>query len=165
MAAGLAGSLLGLALGLAVHYVFVWLLGGMVETDLPPPSWQPLVLGLGVGMTLLLAFGLPPVLQLAGTPPLRVMRRELGRLKGTSALAMAAGLAGFAALLLTASSDIKLGGIAVGGFAAAVLLFMLLGARAVWLVRRSMGAALAQSLPYWLRLALRLGQWLVLERL
>ena len=84
-----------------------------------------------------------------------VMRRELGRIKGTSALAMAAGLAGFAALLLTASSDIKLGGIAVGGFAAAVLLFMLLGALAVWLVRRSMGAALAQSLPYWLRLALR----------
>ena len=155
VAAGLAGTLLGLALGFAVHYVFVWLLGGLVQTDLPPPSWQPLVLGLGVGMTLLLAFGLPPVLQLAGTPPLRVMRRELGRIKGTSALAMAAGLAGFAALLLTASSDIKLGGIAVGGFAAAVLLFMLLGALAVWLVRRSMGAALAQSLPYWLRLALR----------
>ena len=155
VAAGLAGTLLGLALGFAVHYVFVWLLGGLVQTDLPPPSWQPLVLGLGVGMTLLLAFGLPPVLQLAGTPPLRVMRRELGRIKGTSALAMAAGLAGFAALLLTASSDIKLGGIAVGGFAAAVLLFMLLGALAVWLVRRSMGAALAQGLPYWLRLALR----------
>ena len=155
VAAGLAGTLLGLALGFAVHYVFVWLLGGLVQTDLPPPSWQPLVLGLGVGMTLLLAFGLPPVLQLAGTPPLRVMRRELGRIKGTSALAMAAGLAGFAALLLTASSGIKLGGIAVGGFAAAVLLFMLLGALAVWLVRRSMGAALAQGLPYWLRLALR----------
>lgn len=155
VAAGLAGTLLGVALGFAVHYVFVWLLGGLVQTDLPPPSWQPLVLGLGVGMTLLLAFGLPPVLQLAGTPPLRVMRRELGRIKGTSALAMAAGLAGFAALLLTASSDIKLGGIAVGGFAAAVLLFMLLGALAVWLVRRSMGAALAQGLPYWLRLALR----------
>ena len=155
VAAGLAGTLLGLALGFAVHYVFVWLLGGLVQTDLPPPSWQPLVLGLGVGMTLLLAIGLPPVLQLAGTPPLRVMRRDLGRIKGTSALAMAAGLAGFAALLLTASSDIKLGGIAVGGFAAAVLLFMLLGALAVWLVRRSMGAALAQGLPYWLRLALR----------
>ncbi len=155
LVAGLAGALLGLALGFAVHYVFVLLLGGLVQTDLPPPGWQPLALGLGVGMALLLAFGLPPVLQLAGAPPLRVMRRELGRIKGASAAAIVAGLVGFAALLLAASRDIKLGGIAVAGFAAAAALFMALGTLAVWLLRRSMGAALAQGLPHWLRLALR----------
>ena len=72
-------------------------------------------------MTLLLAFGLPPVLQLAQVPPLRVMRRDLGALKPASWLVLGVGVTGFAALLMVASRDIKLGVIAVGGFAVAVL--------------------------------------------
>ena len=152
---GLLGSVIGTALGFAVHHVFVALLGNMMQTALPAPGWLPIVLGLGVGMTLLLAFGLPPVLQLAGTPPLRVIRRELGRLKPASALAIAAGVAGFAALLLAASSDLKLGGIAVGGFAGAVLAFMALGWLAVTALQRAAQSPAAHTLPHWLRLAMR----------
>lgn len=150
---GLLGSYIGLLLGYAVHHAFVWLLAGLVETRLPAPGWAPFGLGLGVGMTLLLAFGLPPVLQLAGTPPLRVIRRELGQLKAAPASAVLLGVAGFAALLLATSQDRKLGLIAVGGFAAAVLLFMLLGWLAVWLVRGWLRRA--SGLPHWLALALR----------
>ena len=152
---GLLGSVIGTVLGFAVHHVFVALLGNMMQTALPAPGWPPIVLGLGVGMTLLLAFGLPPVLQLAGTPPLRVIRREMGRLKPASALAIAAGAAGFAALLLAASSDLKLGGIAVGGFAGAVLAFMALGWLAVTALQRAAQAPAARTLPHWLRLAMR----------
>ena len=47
------------------------------------------------------------------------------------------GVAGFAALLLVVSRDWKLGAIAVGGFAAAVLLFALLAWMAVWLLKKS----------------------------
>ncbi len=70
---GLFASALGVALGYLVHNVFVLLLAGLVESALPAPSLWPVAFGLGMGLTLLLAFGLPPVLQLAQVPPLRVI--------------------------------------------------------------------------------------------
>lgn len=153
---GLAGSVLGVALGYGVHHAFVALLAHVLRVgDLPAPGIQPALLGLGVGLTLLLAFGLPPVLQMADTPALRVIRRELGRLKPTSALVVLAGVAGFAVLLVSASSDLKMGSLAVGGFAAAVLLFALLGGLLVWLLQKLAQAAVAQRLPQGVRLAVR----------
>ena len=49
---------------------FVLLLAGLVTTSLPAASLWPVAFGIGMGLTLLLAFGLPPVLQLAQVPPL-----------------------------------------------------------------------------------------------
>ncbi len=149
---GLAASALGVVLGFSVHFVFVALLGGLVDTALPAPGLWPLAFGMGMGLTLLLAFGLPPVLQLAQVPPLRVIRRDVGGLKPASLAVLAIGVAGFAALLLAASSDLKLGGIAVGGFAVAVFVFAGLSWVAVKLLRRSVNEATA---PRWLVLATR----------
>ncbi|MDH4377078.1 MAG: ABC transporter permease [Ramlibacter sp.] len=149
---GLAASALGVALGFAVHFVFVQLLAGLVEATLPLPGAWPALFGLGVGLTLLVAFGLPPVLQLAQVPPLRVIRRDLGGLKPASLGVLGLGVAGFAALLLAASRDPALGGIAVGGFAVAVLLFAGLAALALRLLRRAVNEATA---PRWLVLATR----------
>lgn len=149
---GLFASGLGVALGYAVHFVFVLLLAGLVESALPAASLWPVAFGLGMGMTLLLAFGLPPVLQLAQVPPLRVIRRDMGRLKSGSLLVLGLGVAGFAALLLAASSDFTLGLIAVGGFAAATLLFAALSWLAVKLLRRTVNENTA---PRWLVLATR----------
>ncbi|MBK0394476.1 ABC transporter permease [Ramlibacter algicola] len=151
-AVGAAASVLGLVAGYAVHFVFVLLLSGLVETSLPPPGPWPVALGVGMGFTLLFAFGLPPVLQLAQVPPLRVIRRDVGNLKPASALVLVVGVAGFAALLLAASSDLKLGGIAVGGFAGAVLVFAALSWAAVKLLRAVVNEATA---PRWLVLATR----------
>ncbi|MBP8839135.1 MAG: ABC transporter permease [Giesbergeria sp.] len=149
---GLFASVLGVALGFAVHYVFVLLLAGLVSSALPAASLWPAALGLGVGLTLLLAFGLPPVLQLAQVPPLRVMRRDVGALRPASLAVLALGISGFAALLLVVSSDLKLGLIAVGGFAGAVLLFAALAWAAVQVLRRSVNETRA---PRWLVLATR----------
>jgi putative ABC transport system permease protein len=149
---GLLASAAGVALGFAVHYVFVWMLAGLVEGALPAASIWPALFGLGVGMTLLLGFGLPPVLQLARVPPLRVIRRDVGALKPASIAVLAAGTAGFVALLLAVSSDLKLGLIAVGGFAAAVALFALLSWLAVLALRRAVPETRA---PRWLVLATR----------
>jgi putative ABC transport system permease protein len=150
--AGLVASALGVALGFAVHYGFVLLLAGLVETTLPPATLWPVAFGLGMGLTLLLAFGLPPVLQLAQVPPLRVIRRDVGNLKPVSLAVLSLGIVGFAALLLAASSDLKLGLIAVGGFAGAVLVFALASFGAVKLLRASVSETTA---PRWLVLATR----------
>jgi putative ABC transport system permease protein len=149
---GVAASALGVAIGYAVHFAFLLLLSGLVETALPPPSLWPVGFGMGMGLTLLFAFGLPPVLQLAQVPPLRVIRRDVGNLKPASAAVLALGVIGFAALLLAASSDIVLGGIAVGGFAAAALVFAASSWVAVKLLRASVNEATA---PRWLVLATR----------
>ncbi|MBV8247832.1 MAG: ABC transporter permease [Comamonas sp.] len=149
---GLASSIAGVLLGWAVHHVFVWLLAGLVEAGLPAARIWPAAFGVGMGLTLLLAFGLPPVLQLAQVPPLRVMRRDLGALRPASYLVLALGVGGFAALLMAVSSDIKLGLIAVGGFAAAVLLFAGLAWLAVKLLRRLVNESTA---PRWLVMATR----------
>jgi putative ABC transport system permease protein len=140
---GLFASALGVLLGWAVHHVFVLLLAGLVESSLPAPTIAPVLLGLGMGLTLMLAFGLPPVLQLAKVPPLRVIRRDVGQLKPATLAVLGLGVAGFAALLLAASRDVVLGGIAVGGFAAAVALFALISYGAVRLLRASVNETTA----------------------
>lgn len=149
---GLFASALGVLLGFAVHHVFVLLLAGLVESALPAASLWPVAFGVGVGLTLMCAFGLPPVLQLAQVPPLRVIRRDLGNVRPTSLAVLGLGVAGFAALLLVVSRDWKLGVIAVGGFAAAALLFAALAWAAVGLLRKSVRETTA---PRWLVLATR----------
>ena len=149
---GLFASAVGVALGFAVHYGFVLLLAGLVESVLPAATFWPVGFGMGMGLTLMLAFGLPPVLQLAQVPPLRVIRREVGNLKPVSIAVLSVGVLGFATLLLAASSDLQLGLIAVGGFAGAVLLFALASYVAVRLLRVSVNEATA---PRWLVLATR----------
>ncbi len=149
---GLLASGLGVLIGLLVHNVFVWLLAGLVNAALPPPGPWPALLGLGVGMTLLLGFGLPPVLQLAAVPPLRVIRRDVGSIKASSFTVLAAGTLGFMALLMAVSSDLKLGAIAVGGFAVAIAVFAGLSWVAVKLLERAVPESRA---PRWLVLATR----------
>ncbi len=149
---GLAASGVGLALGWGVHHAFIALLQGLLHADPPPAGWWPALFGVGVGATLMAGFGLPPVLQLASVPPLRVLRRELGNLGAMSTLVLLAGTIGFAALLLAVARDVKLGGIAVGGFAVAVGLFALLS----WLAVRGLSRAVARlPAPRWLLLATR----------
>ena len=149
---GLSASLAGVLIGWLVHHIFVALLAGLVDSALPAPGPWPALLGLGIGMTLLVAFGLPPVLQLAQVPPLRVLRRDIGALRPASLAVLGLGVAGFAALLLAVSADLTLGLIAVGGFAVAVALFALLSWVAVRLLRRWVHE---QRAPRWLVLATR----------
>ena len=140
---GLFASGLGVAIGFGVHYLFVVLLAGLVDASLPSASAVPVFLGLGMGLTLLVAFGLPPILQLAQVPPLRVIRRDVGNLRPASLGVLSVGIAGFAALLLAVSSDLTLGLIAVGGFAGAVLVFAGMAWLAIKVLRWSVNDATA----------------------
>ena len=149
---GLGASLLGAALGYGLHEVFVGLLSGLIEADLPAAGWRPLAYGVGTGLTLLVAFGLPPVLQLARVPPLRVIRRDVGKPQAASMWVMGAGLLGFSMLLMAVSRDLVLGLWVVLGFAGAVAFFAALS----WLAVRSLRWAVNEArAPQWLSLATR----------
>jgi putative ABC transport system permease protein len=152
LGAGLLASALGVLTGYAVHMGFVLLLAGLVDAQLPAATVQPALMGMGMGLTLLVAFGLPPVLQLAQVPPLRVIRRDLGSLQVRSGLVLVMGLVGFALTLLMVSRNLTLGLITVGGFAVALLVFAGLAAVALWMLRR---AVPGEKAPRWLRLATR----------
>lgn len=149
---GLLAGVIGVLLGYLLHHGFVILLAELLRAELPPPSAWPALFGLGVGLTLMLAFGLPPVLQLAQVPPLRVIRREVGGIKPASLGVLLLGGIGFAALLLAVSPDLRLGLIALGGVALAAALFTAASFAAVRLLRRWVNEATA---PTWLRLATR----------
>lgn len=153
--AGLLASAAGVLGGLLLHQVFVALLSGLVNVDLPAPGGWPALLGLGLGLSLLLGFGLPPVLQLASVPPLRVIRRDLGAPKATSLLVLGAGVCGLAVILLGLAGDATLGAIAAAGFGGAVLLFAGLAWLAVQLLKRLVPASASGGAPRWLLLATR----------
>ena len=150
--AGLVASLLGVIMGYGIHHAFIWLLAGLVDVQLPPSSGEPALLGMGMGLTLLLAFGLPPVLQLAKVPAMRVIRRDMGGLQAASVGVLLTGLLGFAGALMWASRDVKLGLMTVGGFAVATLLF----AGATWLALKVLRKWVpSDTTPRWLLLATR----------
>ena len=151
---GLLASVIGLILGWGFHQVFVALLSELVPVALPAPSLWPVVLGLGVGVVLTVGFGLPPVLQLARVPPLRVLRRDVGELKGASLLALGSGGVALLALLMMVARDVKLGAIALGGVAGAVVAFAALSALAVFVLQRLLNR-LSGVAPPWLVLATR----------
>src|SRR5262249_11618637 len=116
------------------------------------PGVGPGLLGLGVGLTLLLGFGLPPVLQLARVPPLRVLRRDVGTPKVATVGVLGGALVGFALLLMAAGRAVRLGPYSGGGFAGAGLVFAAVGWIAVRLLRHLVPEARA---PRWVVLATR----------
>ncbi|MBC8118368.1 MAG: FtsX-like permease family protein, partial [Burkholderiaceae bacterium] len=127
---GLAACIAGMALGYATHYVLLNALGSLIKTTLPQPSLLPAVQGFACGLVLLLGFALPPLAQLRHVPPLRVLRKDVGLPTGRVALGYLAGLAGFFALLLWSSNDLKIGLVTAGGFAGGLVVFALVA----WLV-------------------------------
>lgn len=139
LAAGLIASLLGLLAGWGLHEALLWLLGDLLQVELPPPGPLPFGLGLGLGLCLLVSFGLPPVLRLGQVPPLRVLRRDAEPPSRSAWLVLAAGLLGAVGLLMAVARDLTLGAITLGGFAVAGALLLGLA----WL--------LLKLLPRWVR--------------
>ncbi len=89
---GLAGSAIGCLLGFGAQALISGVLGSMILTELPLPSWLPLATGSATGLAVLAAFALPPLLRLRKVSPARVLRRDLGPLPaatiGTYAIAV-----------------------------------------------------------------------------
>jgi len=123
---GMIACAAGCAIGFVAQEAIGATVAEVIRAELPPPRALPAVQGFLVGLVLLLGFALPPLVQLKNVPAVRVMRRESGAPKGGTLAAYAAGLLSLGSLLVWQAGDLKLGGIVVGGFAAAVALFFLL---------------------------------------
>lgn len=121
---GVTACAAGCLAGFAAQGLIAYWLASIIQAALPPPTAIPALQGALVGLTLLLGFALPPLLQLRNVPAVRVIRREAGAPKGGVVVAYGLGFATLAGLLLWQSGDLKLGVTVVGGFSAAVLLFI-----------------------------------------
>ncbi|SCC95078.1 putative ABC-type transport system, permease component [Thiomonas sp. X19] len=134
---GLLAGGIGILLGLFGQAALLHLLAGVVNVrGLPTPGWQPAAIALLAALALLLAFALPPVLQLARVPPLRVLRREPRAFSLAPWLLGAVGVGLFVTVLLLLAQDRKLALIALGGFVAAAVGFAVLAFALVWGLRR-----------------------------
>ena len=138
---GLIGSAIGTIVGYAVHVLIAQILGYLVATQLPAPGVLPALQGFATGTLLLLGFALPPLIQLAGVPPVRVIRREMGDPRPLTVLTYALGAVVLAGLVLWQARDVKLGLVATASFAGA------LGASALvtWWVLRGLARLRTRS--------------------
>jgi len=109
--------------------------------DLPLPGPLPGLRGAVIGFVLLLGFTLPPLLRLRRASTLRVLRRDVAAAEPLSAAAFLLGLGALAGLIVWQAGDVKLGAIAVGGFAAALVAAALAGYLLIRLTTRLRGAA------------------------
>ncbi|HEX5046378.1 MAG TPA: FtsX-like permease family protein [Gammaproteobacteria bacterium] len=73
----LVASVLGGAIGLLAQYGLTALLSDLIEARLPAPSLHGAVLGPVTALAVGLGCALPPLLQLGGVPPARVLRNDL----------------------------------------------------------------------------------------
>ncbi|KFN42875.1 ABC transporter permease [Arenimonas oryziterrae] len=96
---GLIGSAGGVLFALGLQAVIGQWLAGALGVAIPAAGWRPALEGFGVGLTVLLAFGVPPVLALRRVPALRVLRRDLDIAEPSAWIAGAVGLAGLGLLL------------------------------------------------------------------
>lgn len=116
-------SIVGVAVGYLVHYGLVALVGTLLDTMLPMPSWRPAIQGMATGMLLLLGFAIPPLAGLPKVSPSRVLRRDSDIHVLRRWPAYAAGAAVFFGLIVWVSNDVRLAFVVGAGFLLAFVLF------------------------------------------
>ncbi|MDB5747088.1 MAG: transporter permease [Massilia sp.] len=142
---GLAGSIIGVAVGFLAHFVLLELIGSLLPADLPPVSPLPALQGIATGMLLLVGFALPPVLQLRNVPHNRVIRREQAAPQPMALATYGLGVGVFVLLLLWQAGDTKLALMTAGGFLGGFAVFALVAWLGLRLLRRLRGLSTHQG--------------------
>jgi putative ABC transport system permease protein len=121
---GIAGGIAGCLIGWTIHWGLVGAIANVIDLPLPLPGMAPAIQAIAAGGVLLLGFGAWPFLRLAGVPPLRVLRRELGSAPAGAIGSLLVAVGAFAVLLFWLADDRRLALIALGGFGAGILLLV-----------------------------------------
>jgi len=127
LAGGLACGI-GAFAGWGLHGGLVAVLEDLWQVQLPSAGAGPWLLSMAVGMVLLWGFGVPPVIQLAKVPALRVLRRQMQPPGVRTWMVTALGLLAFAAITLLFGQDARLVGMTLAGFLLSALAFAVLAA-------------------------------------
>jgi len=124
---GVLGSTIGVGVAWALSFAIGHWLSGALGIAVPSSGLTPLLAGYGVGLTVLIAFAVPPVLALRRVPALRVLRRDLDLKEPSAALLVLLALGGFSALLWWQADSPELAGAMLGGLVATFAVLALLG--------------------------------------
>jgi putative ABC transport system permease protein len=73
----LIAAAIGSVIGFAAQFGLTWVLEDFIEADLPPAGARGAVLGPVTALVVAVGFALPPLLQLGGVPPARVLRQDI----------------------------------------------------------------------------------------
>lgn len=126
----LVAGLVGALLGWAFHFLLAASIAPLLSIALPAPGIWPAINAMLTALILLLGFGAWPFVSLAGVPPLRVLRREMGQAPASAWVGGAAALVCFVALMLWLANDTRVATFALGGFVAGAVVF----SAAAWLL-------------------------------
>jgi len=136
---GIAGIVIGSAVGFAVEGLLTRMLADLFASELPSAGFGPVGLGAGSALILLVGFALPSLIQLRDTPPLRVLRHDAMPPPPSRLLVAGTSLVAVAALLYQAIGDARMLLIVLGGMLAVSALLYLAGRGLVALLGRSRG--------------------------
>jgi len=102
-------TVVGSGLGWVIQEVFISVLQDYFQvTDVPDISIRPFIIGSVTALVCLLAFALPPLINLQGASPLRVLRRDLDQSAVSSTFTYGTGVLGIAILMYWYSSNLIL---------------------------------------------------------
>jgi putative ABC transport system permease protein len=143
LAVALVSAAIGSAVGYVVQAWLVYALRGLLAggREPPPASLVPVGMGLLTAIALLAGFALPPLLQLARVPAIRVLRRDIGPPQPLLLLAFGPAVAVVALLIYWVVLDWKLFLGFSAGLAAFIALLALTGALLVVVAGRMRAGA------------------------
>ncbi|MGB7301747.1 MAG: FtsX-like permease family protein [Burkholderiaceae bacterium] len=149
MVAGAVGALFGWGF----HFVLAASIAPLLSIPLPPATAWPALYAMLAALVLLLGFGGWPFVSLAGVPPLRVLRRDMGQAPASAWIGAVVAIACFSGLMFWLANDRRLAAIALGGFLIGAVAFSLVAWFMLVLVSRARSLPIISNDPA-LRLAL-----------
>jgi len=134
---GLIGVVIGSIAGFVAEDLVTAMLADIIQGDLPPVGWSPVLLACGSALVLLFGFSLPSLIQLGNTPPLRVLRHDEIPPPPSRLFVAGTSLAAVAVMLYQAIGDGLMLVIVLGG--------MLIVSSALYVAGRGLVAVMGRS--------------------
>ncbi|RLA27628.1 MAG: hypothetical protein DRR15_18340 [Gammaproteobacteria bacterium] len=136
---GVLGIAVGSVVGFGMEKIVTAMLADIIQGDLPPVGFSPVLLASASAMVLLIGFALPSLIQLRDTPPLRVLRHDEMPPPPSRLFVVGTALIAVTAMLYQAIGDASMLVIVLGGMLVVSGALYVAGRLLVALMGRSRG--------------------------